>query len=67
MAQKRIFLGTIRGLKDGEWFDESGLYIRNKYGKNAIKIFVDHTNVPRIAICDSFGVEVIYNLIPAVE
>jgi hypothetical protein len=67
VAQQRIFLGSTRGLKDGEWFDESGIYIKNKYGKNAIKIFIDHTNVPRIAICDSLGGEVIYNLIPAFE
>lgn len=50
VAQQRIFLGSKRGVKEGEWFDESGLYIKNKYGKNVIKIIVDETNIPKIKI-----------------
>lgn len=64
VAMQRVFLGSKRGLKDGTWFDESGLYIRNKYGKNVIKIFVDETSIPRFEIYDSLGNTRLYNLIP---
>ena len=63
IAQQRIFLGSKRGLKDGTWFDESGLYIKNKYGNNAIRIFVDETNIPKIEVYDSLGHRLLYNLI----
>lgn len=65
VAKQRVFLGSKRGLKNGEWFDESGLYVKNKYGKTVIKIFVDQSNQPKISILDSLGSQVIYDIVPA--
>lgn len=64
VAKQRIYLGSKRGLRNGEWFDESGLYVQNKYGKTVIKIFVDQTNRPKISIYDSLGSQLMYDLIP---
>lgn len=64
VAKQRIYLGSVRGnTKDG-WFDNSGLYIKNKYGKDMIKIYVDKDNNPKIEILDTLGQVVKYNLIP---
>jgi len=64
VATQRIYLGNRRGDKGDGWYDDSGLYIKNKYGKDMIKIYVDKDNIPRIEILDSLGKEVTYNLIP---
>ena len=66
VAQHRIFLGTSRGDRGDGWFDNSGLYIKNKYGKDMIKIYVDKDNIPRIEILDTLGQKVKYSLIPEV-
>lgn len=67
VAKNRIYLGTSRGNKGNGWFDNSGLYIKNKYGKDMIKIYVDKDNIPRIEILDSLGKEVKYNLVPEID
>lgn len=64
VAKQRIYLGTSRGDKGDGWFDNSGLYIKNKYGKDMIKIYVDKDNIPRIEILDTLGKIVKYSLIP---
>ncbi len=64
VAKQRIYLGSVRGNKGEGWFDNSGLYIKNKYGKDMIKIYVDKDNNPRIEILDTLGQAVKYNLIP---
>lgn len=64
VAKQRIFLGHSRGDNGHGWYDNSGLYIKNKYGKSMIKIYVDKDNTPRIEVLDTLGKEVIYNLIP---
>jgi len=64
ISSSRIYLGSKRGLKKGEWFDESGLYIKNKYGKNVLKIYVDKSGTPKIETLDSLGKNVVYKLIP---
>lgn len=64
VAKQRIFLGHSRGDNGYGWYDNSGLYIKNKYGKSMIKIYVDKDNTPRIEVLDTLGKEVIYNLIP---
>jgi len=64
VAKQRIFLGHSRGDQGDGWFDNSGLYIKNKYGKSMIKIYVDKDNIPRIEVLDTLGKEVKYSLIP---
>ncbi|MEM1338442.1 MAG: hypothetical protein AAF634_08195 [Bacteroidota bacterium] len=67
VAKQRIYLGSVRGNKGDGWFDNSGLYIKNKYGKDMIKIYVDKDNHPKIEILDTLGQVVKYNLIPEYE
>jgi hypothetical protein len=64
VAQRRLWLGTKRGDTGNGWFDETGLYIKNKYGKDMIRIYVDNENKPKFEILDSLGTVVKYNLIP---
>jgi len=67
VAKQRIYLGHKRGNTGEGWFDQSGLFIKNKYGKNMIKIYVDNNNVPRFEVLDTLGNTVKYNLIPDIE
>ncbi|NAS30781.1 hypothetical protein GTQ40_07350 [Flavobacteriaceae bacterium R38] len=64
VAQRRLFLGSKRGDRGEGWFDESGLYIKNKYGKDMIRIYVDKNNIPKFEVMDTLGEIVRYNLIP---
>ncbi len=64
VAKQRIYLGSVRGNTGDGWFDNSGIYIKNKYGKDMIKIYVDKDNNPKIEILDTLGQVVKYNLIP---
>ena len=67
IAASRIYIGSKRGLKNGEWFDESGLYVKNRYGKNVLKIYVDESNKPKIEVLDSLGKSVKYDLIKSIN
>jgi len=64
VSTQRIYLGSKRGDLGEGWFDESGLYIKNKYGKDMIRIYVDEQNIPKFEVLDSLGQTVTYNLIP---
>ena len=64
VSQKRLFIGSKRGDSGDGWFDETGLYIKNKYGKDMIRIYVDNFNKPKFEVLDSLGTIVRYNLIP---
>jgi len=64
VAQKRLFIGSKRGDQGNGWFDETGLYIKNKYGKDMIRIYVDNNNTAKFEVLDSLGNIVKYNLIP---
>lgn len=63
VAHQRIYLGSKRGDKGGGWYDQSGLWIKNKYGRDMIRIYVDETNTPKFEVLDSLGKTVKYNLI----
>lgn len=62
IAKQRIYLGSKRGDLGKGWFDESGLYIKNKYGKTMIKIYVDDQNRAKIQILDTMGRKVVHEL-----
>lgn len=58
ISTRRLFVGTKHGIKDGQPYDESGLYVRNKMGKVVLKIYVDKNNQPKIEFLDSLGKKV---------
>ena len=62
IASRRLFAGVRRGIKDGKAYDETGIFIQNKWGRNAIKIFVDHDNKPHLEIYDALGKSIVYDL-----
>lgn len=66
VAAPRIYLGSKRGNTGDGWFDNSGLFIKNKYGKNMIKIYVDKDNIPKFEVLDTLGKVVKFNLIPEI-
>ena len=63
---RRLFFGVQRGVQDGKSYNDAGLFIKNKWGRNAIKIYVDDDNKPHFQVFDPLGNSVIYELnIPA--
>jgi len=64
VATRRVFLGSVRGTKNGKWYDRSGLFIKNKYGKSMIKIYIDTNDQPKFEVMDTLGKTVTYRLIP---
>jgi hypothetical protein len=62
----RVFLGVRRGLRDSVPYDDSGVFIKNKWGRNAIKLYVDNENKPHFEVYDALGKSIIYELkVPA--
>ena len=62
IATNRLFLGVQRGSQDGKVYDNTGLFIRNKWGRNAIRIYVDDNNQPHFEVFDELGKKVVYAL-----
>ncbi|MGD0782336.1 MAG: hypothetical protein ABSA30_05700 [Candidatus Aminicenantales bacterium] len=60
VAKKRMFIGNRRGVKEGQAYDETGLFIRNKYGRDAIRVFVDKDNIPHLEFYDRLGQKILY-------
>lgn len=64
VSRKRLFLGIRKGTKEGQYYDETGVFIRNRYGRNAIRIFVDKDNIPHLEFYDTLGKNIIYEWKP---
>ncbi len=64
VAKKRMFVGNRRGTKEGQPYDETGLFIRNKYGRDAIRVFVDKDNLPHLEFFDQLGRKILYEWKP---
>ena len=62
IGARRLFIGTKRGTKDSKPYNETGLFIKDKGGNNAIGIFVDYDNVPHVEVYDKSGKKKIYHL-----
>ncbi len=62
LSTRRLFFGVQRGTKDGRPYDDAGLFIKNKWGRNAIKLYVDEQNRPRFEVYDPLGKTVLYEL-----
>jgi hypothetical protein len=62
ISTRRAFFGVRRGTKDLEPYNEAGLFLKNKWGRDAIKLYVDDKNTPHFEIYDPLGNSVIYEL-----
>ena len=51
-----------RGIKDSTPYDDTGVFIKNKWGRNAIRLYVDKDNKPHFEVYDSLGKSIIYEL-----
>jgi len=62
ISTRRAFYGVRRGTINGEPYDDAGLFLKNKWGNDAIKIYVDKNLKPHFEIYDSLGKAVVYNI-----
>jgi len=62
IASRRLFFGVLRGVKDSEPYDDAGVFIKNKWGRTAIKLYVDSNNKPHFEIYDPLGKSIVYEL-----
>jgi hypothetical protein len=57
---RRLFFGVQRGVLEGKPYNDAGIFIKNKWGRNAIKIYVDDDNKPHFQVFDQLGKSLIY-------
>lgn len=62
ISSRRLFFGVRRGAGDGAPYDNAGVFIRNKWGRDAIKLYVDNDNKPHFEVYDPLGKTVVYEL-----
>ena len=62
IGTKRLFYGVKSGISDGQPFDDAGLFIRNRLGRDAIRLYVDVDNKPHFEIFDELGNSKVYEL-----
>lgn len=63
LSTSRVFVGVRRGNQKGKSFDYSGIFIRNKLGRSAIRLYVDDDNQPHFEVYDTLGKTLVYDLI----
>jgi hypothetical protein len=61
-SSNRMFLGVRRGIKDATPYDDTGVFIKNKWGRTAIELYVDQENQPHFEIYDSLGKLLLYEM-----
>jgi len=62
ISSNRLFFGVKRGIKDSEPYDDTGIFIKNKWGRTAIKLYVDKDNKPHFEVYDPLGKAIVYEL-----
>jgi hypothetical protein len=62
VSRRRLFIGTDRGTKNNKPYNETGLFIKNKAGNAAIKLYVDNDNIPHFEIYEPGGKKKVYEL-----
>lgn len=62
LSSNRLFFGVKRGVKDNVEYNDAGIFIKNKWGRVVIKLFVDNENKPRFEVFDPLGKSTIYEL-----
>lgn len=66
IATGRLFVGVRRGINGGEPYDDGGVFIKNRWGRTVIKLYVDYDNKPHFEVYDPLGKSVVYELkVPA--
>jgi len=62
ISTNRLFFGVRRGVKDSTPYDDTGIFIKNKWGRNAIRLYVDNNNKPHFEVYDPLGNTIVYEL-----
>ena len=62
ISSNRLFFGVRRGAANGVSYDDTGVFIKNKWGRNAIKLYVDNDNKPHFEVYDPLGKSTVYEL-----
>lgn len=62
ISTRRAFFGVRRGTKDVEPYDDCGVFLKNKWGCDAIKLYVDNNNKPHFEIYDPLCKSIVYEL-----
>jgi hypothetical protein len=62
ISSNRMFLGVRRGIKDATPYDDTGVFIKNKWGRTAIKLYVDQDNKPHFEVYDPLGKSILYDM-----
>jgi hypothetical protein len=62
ISTQRLFYGVRRGVKNHQPFDDAGLFIKNRLGRDAIKLYVDFDNKPHLEVYDELGQSKVYEL-----
>jgi hypothetical protein len=57
-----LFLGVRRGADNRVFYDDTGVFIKNKWGRNTIKLYVDSDNKPHFEAYDPLGKSMVYEL-----
>jgi hypothetical protein len=62
ISTRRLFIGDRRGVKDGVAYDDAGVFIKNRWGRDAMKLYVDYDNKPHLEVYDQLGQSIVYDL-----
>jgi hypothetical protein len=62
ISMRRLFFGVTRGVENQVPYNDAGVFIKNKWGRNAIKIYVDNDNKPHFEVYDPLGEKIVYEL-----
>ena len=55
IATRRLFFGVRRGDKGKLPYDDAGVFVKNRFGEDAIKLYVDYNNKPHLEFYDQQG------------
>jgi hypothetical protein len=62
ISTQRLFVGNRRGTKNGIAYDDAGVFIKNRLGRDAIRLYVDYDNRPHVEVYDQSGKSIMYDL-----
>jgi hypothetical protein len=62
ISTRRLFFGVRRGVQNSKPYDDTGVFVKNKWGRDAIKLYVDNDNKPHFEVYDPLGRSIVYEL-----
>jgi hypothetical protein len=65
ISTRRLFFGLRKGVEHNGPYDDAGLFIKNRWGRDAIKLYVDYDNKPHFEVYDALGHKIVYELKPS--